>query len=317
MSGRFTTDWVINRFRSVHGDKYDYSRVSYVDTATNVIIGCSIHGWFEMSPNAHISQRQGCPACGRLAAATARRWDAETFIAKARQVHGDAYDYSRVEYVNSQVHVNIICRIHGGFMQRPAQHIRGRGCTVCASESLRMPTDEFIRRAIELNGDRYDYSHTQLRATKHKVLIRCKTHGDFRQTASEHLRGKQCPACANENRRILNKSRAEDRIAELLYSLGIEFEREKTFLACRYKRPLPFDFYAVYRGARFLIEYDGLQHFCAVPHWGGERQYKERIEKDAIKDVFARENGYVLVRIPYTEWECLESFLLDAMNQHA
>ena len=58
----------------------------------------------------------------------------EEFIKKAREVHGDKYDYSKVEYVNSKEKVTIICPEHGEFMQVPSMHLRGHGCAKCSTE---------------------------------------------------------------------------------------------------------------------------------------------------------------------------------------
>lgn len=58
----------------------------------------------------------------------------EEFIKKAREVHGDRYDYSKVEYVNSKEKVTIICPEHGEFMQVPSMHLRGHGCAKCSTE---------------------------------------------------------------------------------------------------------------------------------------------------------------------------------------
>ena len=59
----------------------------------------------------------------------------EEFIKKAREVHGDKYDYSKVEYVNARVNVCIICPKHGEFWQRPSHHTNGCGCPACSYES--------------------------------------------------------------------------------------------------------------------------------------------------------------------------------------
>ena len=54
------------------------------------------------------------------------------FIEKAKNRHGDKYDYSKVEYINSTTKVCIICKEHGEFWQTPHGHVRGQGCPKCA-----------------------------------------------------------------------------------------------------------------------------------------------------------------------------------------
>ena len=55
----------------------------------------------------------------------------EEFIEKARSIHGDFYDYSKVEYVNNYTKVTITCSIHGEFQQKPVYHLGGSGCYEC------------------------------------------------------------------------------------------------------------------------------------------------------------------------------------------
>ena len=96
----------------------------------------------------------------------------EEFITKAKAVHGDRYDYSKVKYINNQTKVCIICPIHGDFIQRPLDHIKGSGCPECGKvknvESRRKTTDHFIDEARKVHGDKYDYSNVNYESIKMK-----------------------------------------------------------------------------------------------------------------------------------------------------
>ena len=105
-----TKEDFISKAISVHGDKYDYSKVDYVDCFTEVTIICPVHGEFQQSPHIHL-QGAGCKKCSNYN----NRYTTETFIEAAREIHGDKYDYSKVEYINSTTEVTIICPIHGEF----------------------------------------------------------------------------------------------------------------------------------------------------------------------------------------------------------
>ncbi len=102
-----TTEEFIQRAKAVHGDKYDYSKVKYVDRQTKVVIVCPKHGDFTQAPTSHI-RGAGCPKCGNDK--TALRMTTEGFIQKAKTIHGDRYDYSKVEYVDNKKEVCIINR---------------------------------------------------------------------------------------------------------------------------------------------------------------------------------------------------------------
>ena len=100
------------------------------------------------------------------------------FISKSKLIHGDKYDYSKVEYVNNHSKVCIICPEHGEFWQTPANHLKNRGCPICGGHQ-KSSTEEFIKRANKVHNNKYDYSKVDYKGLKKKVCIVCKEHGDF------------------------------------------------------------------------------------------------------------------------------------------
>lgn len=123
------------------------------------------------------------------------------FIEESRKVHKNEFDYSKVEYLNNQTKVIIICRIHGQFLQTPIHHIyRKQGCSICKG-SQRKTTEEFIKEAKKIHKDTYDYSKVKYINNQTKVTITCMKHGDFFQIPSSHIYKKAgCPSCAIEKR---------------------------------------------------------------------------------------------------------------------
>ena len=109
-----------------------------------------------------------------------RRKTTKEFIAEAKKVHGDKYDYSLVSYLDQDTPVRIICPIHGEFLQRPIDHLNCKeACYRC--RGLVKTTDEFIEDARKLHGDRYDYSHAIFKGLTEKITVTCRKHGDFDQ----------------------------------------------------------------------------------------------------------------------------------------
>ena len=80
MSKKLTTGDFIIKSRKIHGNKYDYSKVNYVDIKTKVIITCLIHGDFQQTPGSHINQKSGCKKCGRQSQTQKRKLGLEKFI---------------------------------------------------------------------------------------------------------------------------------------------------------------------------------------------------------------------------------------------
>lgn len=184
-----TREDFINKATSIHGKRYDYSKVVYKNSKTKVSIICYKHGVFEQTPDKHINSKCGCPMC-----ADNVRKSSSQFIDKARSVHGDTYDYSQVLYVNNRVPVKIICCKHGVFNQSPSNHLAGKGCPKC-SNNVELTTEEFIRKAISIHGDKYDYSKVDYHNNRQPVTIICKEHGSFLQTPCSHLAGCGCYEC--------------------------------------------------------------------------------------------------------------------------
>ena len=130
ISYKLTTEDFINKAKQVQQDNYDYSSTKYTDANTKLTIGCPKHGFFKILPNNFI-RRGICPKCNIEQSALSRRLSIKDFVEKARQVHGDKYDYSKVQYCDRQTKVSIICPVHGEFMQTPAHHLKGCGCQKC------------------------------------------------------------------------------------------------------------------------------------------------------------------------------------------
>ena len=148
-------------------------------------------------------------------------------IAKAKLVHGDKYDYSKVDYVKDYIKVCIICPEHGEFWQRPHAHLQGQGCPKCKSKKQTCTTDEFIAKAKKIHGDKYDYSKVKYVDAKSKVCVVCPEHGEFWQTPDSHLSGCGCPKCANKNKGEYRRSSKKDFIKKAKEIHGDKYDYSK------------------------------------------------------------------------------------------
>jgi hypothetical protein len=195
---RQTKDAFIKKAHAIHGSRYDYRRVQYINNNTNVTIICPEHGPFEQTPgnHTHKTNPQGCGAC-----AGREHWTRERFLREAEAIHGDKYDYSSVGSVsNSTDKVPIVCKTHKSrFLQSPARHIQRRqGCPHC-SGTKKGTTETFITKARHIHEGRYTYGKVVYTTNHRKVTITCPTHGDFEQSPANHTHRKHpqgCPSCA-------------------------------------------------------------------------------------------------------------------------
>lgn len=157
----------VEEARKINGDKYDYQLVDFTRKTDKVKIICPKHGVFEQSVKTHL-RGCGCCKCNIEERANKRRYTKEEFIQKARKIHGDKYDYSKVEYVNSITPVEITCNVCGDtFEQRPSNHINMKqGCPFCYGNK-RKSTEEFIREG--------DIIHRKNMTIRRQFIVAVKT----------------------------------------------------------------------------------------------------------------------------------------------
>lgn len=199
-----STQEFIAEARKVHGDAYDYSASGYSGMSKPLTVICAKHGAFLQTPQRHLSGLR-CLSCAGKARKTR-----EQFIADARAVHGDKYDYAGTEYKNNSTKLEVTCPEHGPFLVKPNNHTTNQsGCPSCAG-MRRTTLEDFLTRARAAHGGKYDYSQVQYAGVDAPVTIICPEHGPFQQIAYDHTKGRGCipcglTKCADGNRRSLDE----------------------------------------------------------------------------------------------------------------
>lgn len=193
---KHTVNYFIEKAKTIHGEKYSYDLVEYVDDKTHVMIICPTHGIFEQTPNSHLSGTN-CPKCHHDKCRT-KLCD---FIQKSHNIHNNKYDYSKVVFNSIIDKIEIVCPIHGLFIQTVTSHLNGSGCALCGFDSIRLGIDVFIKRANEKHNNRYDYSLVDYKNNYTQIKIICPTHGIFEQTPNIHLNNSGCVFCREERRK--------------------------------------------------------------------------------------------------------------------
>lgn len=281
---KLTKEEFISKAKIIHGGKYDYSLVEYINNSTKIKIICLLHGIFEQVPFSHLGKR-GCPKCKSEKLSSLYLMDQNTFIEKAKLVHGDKYDYSLVNYIGNKYKIEIICSIHGKFSQLPQNHLRW-GCLKCCHDNRKYNTDMFIKKANIFHKNKYDYSKSVYKGSNKKVKIICPKHGSFYQIPRLHMHKSGCPKC--------RESKGETFIREFLENNNILYERQYMFSLCKHIKKLPFDFYLP--DFNCCIEFNGKQHYVPVY---GEKDFEERIRNDKIKQEYCKNNNIKLIIIKY------------------
>ena len=197
----------IEKATEIHNGKYDYSLVAANEPSSvksKIKIICPIHGVFETTFDSHVNGKSDCPKCSGVYSPTT-----EEFVERLKEVFKNKdYDFSRVNYVDNKEKVEIICHEknvlgveHGSFWAKPGHLLNGHGCPNCSNRY--MTTEEWIARAMEIHGDKYDYSNVEYHNDQNeKQSIIChevdefgEEHGEFIQSLGSHLSGVGCPKC--------------------------------------------------------------------------------------------------------------------------
>ena len=194
----------------IHNGKYVYDKSSYIDTHHNIKIICPSHGEFPQTPHAHL-RGQGCPECGG-----SKKLTTEQFIEKARKIHGDKYDYSKVIYNGYDKEVTIICPIHGEFQQKPSYHLNGCGCQKCNESHLEREISSSLKDINHIGQYKCDWLGKQsldFYLPQYNVAIECQGKQHFGLGWAEKLDFKS----EVEDRDIHKKQLCEEHGIKLYY----------------------------------------------------------------------------------------------------
>lgn len=218
----------IAKSKEKYDQQFGYQDAIYVDARTPLTLYCLRHFpavRFEVAPDRHLSKKGGCRQCKADGARARHGKGRKQFISDAQGVHGDAFDYIAVDYINARTPITIYCRRHQQYFEQvPDVHLRGAGCAKCKGEKIsasneplyaskRVLFSEFQLRARIQHNDFYQYDESSYLGYNHKVTIVCPNHGPFPQRAQRHAEGSRCKDCVSEGM-ILTEQEWFSRIRE-------------------------------------------------------------------------------------------------------
>ena len=294
--GRLTKEEFIEKAIKVHGKKYDYSKVEYVNNHTKVCIICPVHGEFWQTPTNHLCGK-GCCECGGRSVI-----DSEKFL---RMLEKKYPKMQMIEYNGYGKKSSFFCKEkdmygneHGLFFIRPHDLIDKRrtcSCPKCAAERRRAvfqkPQSDFINEAKIIHGsNRYDYSKVEYINNNTKVCIIChekdefgNEHGEFWQTPLNHLKARGCPLCK------CDKLVYENKLYSVLLDIFPKEEIIRQYKNEEFLGKLSLDFYIP--KYRIAIEHQGAQHFGPVSYFGGVSKYERLKVTDKEKYDICKKNN--------------------------
>lgn len=296
-----TTEQFIKEAQNIHNNKYTYEKTVYTGAFNKVIITCPKHGDFLQTPHDHL-QGKGCSKCKSEKIGNITKSSTEEFIKKAYVIHGDKYDYSNVNYINSKTKVCIICPEHGEFWQTPSHHLSGEGCRKCTNVKKHKTTEDWINQAKLIHNNRYNYSKSNYINSSTKITIICPIHGEFKQLPFNHLQGHGCPKCS--------RSHGEIKIENWLINNKIKFNSFYRISIDKNINPKGYaeiDFYIP--SMNLFIEYNGRQHYIPIEYFGGNLELEHQQKRDEFVREYCKRNNIRLLEIPYTEENNIDNIL--------
>ncbi len=223
---RLPKEEFISRCVATHGERYDYSKTVFCGSSAKVTIGCPDHGWFDQLPYDHV-YGSGCPRCAFEKSAAERTQTTEWFVARAKALYGDTYDYSETVYTSAHDYCTITCRLHGPFTLCASEHVNNsKGCPKCGAlrrGAIRkqvtgwvMDRSQLEDRLAASHGSTYQLVSDTCNGALSPLTLLCPEHGEFTRPAKEIFdpaspRG--CQICGREYGGLARRYTAERFIA--------------------------------------------------------------------------------------------------------
>lgn len=284
---KYNTQW----FKESLHKKYPEVEVlgKYINDSTKIKVKCSICGKEWEDTPTHLKQGRTCSNCKKV---KRQEQFGKDFIVKAQKVHGNFYDYSLVRYITAQQKVDILCKEHGIFSQTPNSHLKGSGCPFCAGNNFLKTTEQFIQDAQKAHNNEFDYSKVDYKGAFIPVTIICNKCGnEFQQSPNHHLHGQGCPNC-----KLKSQNKLYEKLLKSFPNIEIIFETKPNSI--KWLGLQRFDIY--FPKYNIAVEYNGIQHYIPIEHFGGEINFNKTQEMDKLKRKKCSENGCTLFEIPYT-----------------
>ena len=149
----------------------------------------------------------------------------ESFIAEAKDIYGDRYDYSKVDYKNREHRVIVTCPVHGDFQVYAREHLDGKGCPKCEKG------EKFLTKLKEKFGEKFGLEKFVYESSTIPVTLICPIHGEFSKLPHGILNSRfGCPECGNEVQRQQQEESHKAAIAKKEEIKRIKEEQEAQWL---------------------------------------------------------------------------------------
>lgn len=280
------------KIKEIHGERYDYDFSNYKGGKSTLKIKCEKHGWFDQTVSYHL-RGSGCPKCAIEKNTELKRHKQEDILKRIDKIYDGQYEIKNFEYKRIGQYVDVLCKKHNhNFRTTVGNLLHGHGCPMCGlekySEKRSFTFDDFLQRAKEMHGDKFEYDKDSYTNFQSPVGIYCKEHKRwFSQIARNHANGQiACPSCYS------TKSRGEEQLFQFVKQICPDaIQSDRKLLKGTRCDGKEIDIYVPNK--TLAIEYDGL-------YWHSEAKIKDDTHR--IKTECCAEKGVQLIHIFEDEW---------------
>lgn len=255
------------------------------------------------APASSFLRGKRCRKCTNEIRGKSRMKSEETFTQEVFNLVGDEYRLLE-RYKGDRQPISILHTLCGHeYKVIPSGFLRGTRCPKC---SIRYsPTDrEFKDRVKKLVGNEYIFLGKYKKVAEKMKVVHTTCGYEYSVSPNGFFNGNRCPSC--------RLSKGEEKVRVVLEKMSVVYVREKSFQATGEKR---FDFFIPKINA--IIEYDGEQHYRPIEFFGGKKTFEDTQKSDRIKNEFCKRNGIELLRIPYWDFDEIESIVVGFLNENS
>ena len=273
----------------------------YNNANTKLLHYCTIHNFYWETTPQSILEGHGCPKCNSEKISKKNTMSHQWYVDELKK--NNPTTIAVEQYINMRTPILHKCLIHNlEWITTPSSTLQGCGCIKCKGEKISnnflKSHEQYVEELKEINPNIVVLE--QYLGANIPILHKCLKDGnEWYVSPSSILNGYGCPQC--------RETKGERRIRIYLDKHHITYKYQQLFDDCIDIKPLPFDFYL--SDYNIAIEYDGKQHFEPVEHFGGKEGYEYTIRHDKIKTEYCKNNGILLLRIPYFKYNNIEEEL--------
>lgn len=272
----------------------------YINSKKKLKFRCKCGNEFETAFDTfkNANQRQ-CPDCGIELRASSKRANLDKAI---KSFSSKGLNLISKEYINARS--KLLAKDKDGYKVLISLDNLNGGKTPQRFYQNNPYTIDNIKIWLAKNNCNFEIISTKFISANDNLEFKCSK-GHIFSTSWNRIKNQNvgCSICV--------QSKGEDLISEYLLNQNLLFEREKTFENCKYKKKLRFDFYI--DSLNVCIEFQGVQHYKPISHFGGYARYNAQLKKDNIKVEFCKKNNIRLIRIPYFEIDNIDNILKSAL----